>query len=61
MENESDGSDLMEKLEKVRSMDPGAIATLERIVDDLLQAEEQEIGAIRALYLAELKKQKENI
>lgn len=61
MENESDGSDLMEKLEKVRSMDPGAIATLERIVDDLLQAKEQEIGAIRALYLAELKKQKENI
>jgi hypothetical protein len=61
MENESDGSDLMEKLEKVRSMDPGAIAILERIVDDLLQAEEQEIGAIRALYLAELKKQKENI
>lgn len=60
MDEDGDGRELMEKIEKVRSMDPGAISTIERIVDDLLRVTEQEAGAIRALYIAEIQRAKKN-
>jgi hypothetical protein len=60
MEEDGDGRDLMEKLELVRRMDPGAVATIERIVDDLLKVTDQEARAITALYIAEIQKTKNN-
>ena len=56
MENESDGSDLMEMYNELCKLDPAMKDVIPKIMRDILAAEDHEAAELEKLYLSYLKK-----